>query len=114
MGDAAVLDAEPARRRRSRRTTPRVEVIAHDRAYDAHQLRLAGFDWPEIAQRVGYLDGRIASMSVTAFLQKIATEQSRDHRRAGAALELARLDQLQSRVLSGCDGRRHGRGASSS
>jgi hypothetical protein len=96
MGTPAIMDAVPAHRSRSKRATRHVEVIAHDRAYDAHQLRLVGLDWPEIAQRVGYLDGRIAGMAVTAYLQKIATEQSHDHRRHALHLELARLDQLQA------------------
>jgi hypothetical protein len=51
-------------------------VVIPDRTYDAHQLRLAGLDLPEIAQRLGYLDGRIAAMAVTAFLQKTAGPQS--------------------------------------
>jgi hypothetical protein len=96
MGSAAIMDAGPARRRRSNGNGDDVEVIVHDRAYDAHQLRLTGLDWPEIAGRVGYLDGRIASMAVTAFLQKTAAEQAHDHRRQALHLELARLDQLQS------------------
>jgi hypothetical protein len=96
VGNAALANTEPVSRPRSRRAKTGVEVLAHDRAYDAHQLRLAGLDWSEIAQRVGYLDGRIASMAVTAFLQKVATEQSHDHRRQALELELARLDQLQS------------------
>jgi hypothetical protein len=96
MSSDALLRAEPARRRRPNGNSAHVEVIAHDRAYEAQQLRLVGLDWPEIAQRVGYLDGRIASMAVTAYLQKIATEQSHDHRRQALHLELGRLDQLQS------------------
>jgi hypothetical protein len=96
MGSAAIMDAGPARRRRSNGKAAEVEVATHDRAYDAHQLRLTGLDWPEIAQRTGYLDGRIASMAVTAFLQKTAAEQSHDHRRHALHLELARLDQVQS------------------
>jgi len=96
VSSGALVSAEPGRRRRSKPAAAQVEVVAHDRAYDAHQLRLVGLDWPEIAERVGYLDGRIACMAVTALLQKVATEQSHDHRRQALHLELARLDQLQS------------------
>ncbi len=53
-------------------------------------------DWPEIAQRVGYLDGRIAALAVTAWLQKVAVEQAPDHRRETLHLELRRLDALQA------------------
>jgi hypothetical protein len=70
-------------------------VIAHDRAYDAHQLRLAGADWSEIATRVGYADGRIASLAVTAYLQKIAIDLAPDQRRDALQRELDRLDALQ-------------------
>jgi hypothetical protein len=84
-----------------------VRVVAHDRAYDAHQLRLAGADWAEVATRVGYADGRVASLAVTAYLQKIAVELAPDHRRDALQRELDRLDMLQfaywQAALSGDD-----------
>ncbi len=87
--------AEPVRRRPAERTDD-IEVHAQDRAYTAHQLQLGGVDWTEIAQRTGYLDGRIAAMAVTAWLQKIAVEQAPGQRREALQLELDRLDKLQS------------------
>jgi hypothetical protein len=81
--------------RRPNRTPTPVDVIARDRAYEAHQLRLAGADWAEVAARTGYADGRVASLAVTAFLQKTAVEQGPDHRREVLWQELDRLDALQ-------------------
>ena len=57
---------------RPNRTPTPVRVIARDRAYQAHQLRLAGADWAEVAARTGYADGRVASLAVTAFLPRTA------------------------------------------
>ncbi len=96
MGSAAVRTAEPVRLRPAQRTDDDIEVHAQDRAYTAHQLRLGGVDWTEIAERTGYLDGRIASMAVTAWLQKIAIEQAPGQRRGALQLELDRLDQIQA------------------
>ncbi len=96
MDNVAVLRTEPARRRRVERARPQVEVIAHDRAYEAHQLWLGGLDWTEIVTQTGYLNGRIASMAVNAYLQKAAVEQAPDRRGQGLDLELARLDALQA------------------
>lgn len=96
MASAAVLEAGPVRQRRTKPAKAQLEVVAYDRASDAHQLRVGGLGWAEIAQRVGYLDGRIASMAVNAFLQKTAVEQGQDHRRQALELELARMDALQA------------------
>ena len=90
------MGAPSSRRAGSGRTGSGAEVMAHERAYDAHQLRIAGLSWPEIADRVGYLDGRVAAMAVNAYLQKIALEQAPDQRRRALDLELARLDQIQA------------------
>lgn len=80
---------------RPNRTPTPVDVIARDRAYEAHKLRVAGADWAEVAARTGYADGRVASLAVTAFLQKTAVEQGPDHRRDVLRQELDRLDALQ-------------------
>ena len=47
------------------RTPTPVDVIARDRAYEAHQLLVAGADWTDVAARTGYADGRVASLAVT-------------------------------------------------
>jgi hypothetical protein len=86
----------PPTRRRSRHPGSDIQVVAHDRAYEAHQLRLTGLDWKAIAERVGYLDGKVAATAVNAYLQKVALEQAPEHRRHALDLELGRLDQLQA------------------
>ena len=93
MGSAAIMDAGPTplERQRLRSRSPLTTAPTMPTSFVSRAL-----DWPEIAQRTGYLDGRIASMAVTAFLQKTAAEQSHDHRRHALHLELARLDQVQS------------------
>jgi hypothetical protein len=84
--------------RASRRVRPSVEVIAHDRAHDAHQLHLGGLDWSEIAARTGYADRRLARLAVNAYLQKVALERGPEHRRDALQTELDRLDVLQAAV----------------
>jgi hypothetical protein len=74
----------------------RLQVVAHDRAGDAHRLRLAGVDWEVIAGQVGYASGRVASLAVDAYLQRIAVEQAPEWRRQTLQLELARMDALQA------------------
>jgi hypothetical protein len=96
VGRTAAATAEPACRPRPDRGSKHLEVVARDRAHNAHQLHLSGLDWPEIAARTGYLDGPIAAMAVNAYLQKIAVEQAPEHRRQALDLELARLDALQA------------------
>jgi hypothetical protein len=49
-----------------------------------------------IAERVGYLNGKVACTAVDAWLQRTALQQSSDARCRALDLELARLDQLQS------------------
>jgi hypothetical protein len=78
-----------------RRRRP-VSVLAHDRAYDAHQLHLTGLDWTTIATRTGYASGRVAALGVDAYLQKIAVELAPEHRRQALQLELDRVDALQA------------------
>ena len=90
------MGGTPARRSVSRRARPGTEVIVHDRADQAHRLRLAGLGWPDVAERVGYLDGRVTATAVNAFLQKVALEQAPDQQRRALELELARLDQIQA------------------
>ena len=92
------MGAAPSRRSGSSTTGPGAEVMAHERAYDAHQLRLAGLSWHEIADRVGYLDGRIAAAAVNAYLQKIALEQAPDQRRRALDLELAASTRSRPRI----------------
>ena len=73
-----------------------VEVVAYERARDAHRLRLGGLDWDVIATSTGYADGRIARLAVHAHLQKAAIEQAPEQRKHDLQLELDRLDRLQA------------------
>jgi len=67
---------------------------AFDAAYHELTRRVA-----DLASRLRpaswYADGRVASLAVTAFLQKTAVEQGPDHRREVLRQELERLDALQ-------------------
>lgn len=96
MTSATILEAEPVTRRRLRTSGTKIQVVAEDRAYEAHQLCLRGLGWTEIARHTGYLDGKIAAMAVNAFLQKTALAQEPGRRRQVLDLELARLDELQA------------------
>ena len=84
----------PAPKRTSKKRTTPLKVVARDRAADAHDLRLTGLDWVDVATRTGYADGRVAALAVTAYLQKTAIEQGPEHRREALSLELDRLDAL--------------------
>ena len=88
----------PARR-------PKVEVVAHDSAADAHRLHLAGQGWAEIATRTGYADAKLCAMAVRAYLQRAAVRRGEERRKEDLQLELDRLDALQAahweRALAG-------------
>ena len=86
------LASAPADRRR--RTRP-IEVITHDRADEAHRLRVAGQDWAAIAAATGYANAKTAAMAVTAYLQKTGLAQAPEQRRAALQTELDRIDALQ-------------------
>lgn len=77
-----------------------VDVVARGRAEQAHRLHLSGMPWEDIATEVGYASGRVAAMSVTAWLEKVAVEQGPEHRRQALQLELDRLDALQAAFWS--------------
>ena len=80
----------------SAKARPSIDVVAHDRAYEAHRLRQSGLDWAEVATTTGYATGRVAAMAVTAYLQKTALEQGPEFRRVALQTELDRLDRLQA------------------
>jgi len=67
-----------------------------DRAYDAHQLRVTGQGWADIARAVGYISAQVAQMAVTAYLQKAAVAQASELRQAAFQTELDRLDLLHA------------------
>ena len=62
----------------------------------AHQQRIAGRSWDQIAEAVGYRSGKIAQMAVTAYLQKAAAENGPLQRQADLHTELHRLDALHA------------------
>ncbi|WP_375504796.1 hypothetical protein [uncultured Jatrophihabitans sp.] len=73
-----------------------VEVLARDRAEQAHCLHLSGLPWTDTARETGYASGRVAALAVTAWLERVAVEQGPEHRRQALQLELDRLDALQA------------------
>jgi len=74
---------------------PIVQVITHDRAYDAHRMHVAGHDWTEIAAATGFATAKTAAMAVTAYLQKTGLQQAPQRREMALQTELDRLDALQ-------------------
>jgi hypothetical protein len=71
------------------------DVTIRDRAHEAHRMRSAGADWPDIAHAVGYASGKSTALAVTAYLQRAALDQSKEESRLVLQLELHRLDELQ-------------------
>lgn len=71
------------------------KVAPGDRAYEAHQRRLSGMSWHDVAAEVGYLDGRVANTAVSTYLQKVAVEMAPELRREALQREVDRLDALQ-------------------
>lgn len=65
--------------------------IKRPRYWYAHQLRLAGATWSEIAEALGYSTGGSAHTSVKQALSSVATRQTRQEM---LDLELERLDML--------------------
>lgn len=86
--------AQPTRPQRSKRGHS--AVGPYDRADEAHQLRVGGMAWAEVARSVGYVSGQVAQMAVTAYLQKAAIERTPEQRQLALQLELDRLDALQA------------------
>lgn len=65
--------------------------------YYAHQLRLAGHDWPYIAHKLHYSSAQGAENAVRNWLAKATDGRAADMIRAEAvALDLERLDALQA------------------
>ena len=67
-----------------------------ERAHEAHQLRLGGTPWPEVARAVGYINAQVAQMAVNAYLQKAVAERATVDRQLALQLELDRLDALHA------------------
>jgi hypothetical protein len=64
----------------------------------AHQMRLAGHSWPEIASRLGYASAESVRVSVSQFLSRSVALVDDEDRLAALETELARLDALQLAV----------------
>ncbi len=92
--DNEVMASPGALVRRKNGVSATTEVVAYDRARDAHRLRLGGLDWETIAERTGYAGGRIARLAVNGYLEKAAVEQAPEQRQRDLELEVARLDAL--------------------
>jgi hypothetical protein len=74
------------------------EMALADQPYDAHQLRLQGLSWPEIAERTGYKDAKTAQVGVRGYLQRASLNITEEHRKEALNLELQRLDALQGAI----------------
>jgi hypothetical protein len=72
------------------------EPTQDERAYAAHQLRLGGFTWTEVAARAGYANAASANVEVKAFLQRAALMRDHSLRQEALDMEMDRLDALQS------------------
>src|SRR6478752_801440 len=65
-----------------------------DRPYWGYKLRLAGWDWDQVAQAVGYSDRVSAAMSVKAYLQRAARQVAAEQRSEVMQLENDRTEAL--------------------
>jgi hypothetical protein len=64
----------------SKQTLDPAGRVDDDSAYRAHQLRLAGLPWAEVATQTGYASARVAQMAVSAYLQKAALGEAAEQR----------------------------------
>lgn len=69
------------------------EVEIFDPADKAHQMRLAGKAWGEVARECGYPTTANAVAAVSAYLQRAALERASITRELALEEELARLDE---------------------
>lgn len=67
-----------------------------DPAYQAHQLRVAGHTWHDIARATKYASGGVAQMAVAAYLQRAAAATSAEMRQVALQTELDRLEALHA------------------
>lgn len=72
------------------------EVDAFEPAHRAHELRLAGLPWREVAIHSGYKSMLSAKMAVTAYLQRAAILAGEDQAKEALATEIERLDALHN------------------
>lgn len=81
---------------------PRAFDKLFNKPYYAHQLRLAGYDWFQVAHKLDYSSAYSAEMAVYKWLRKTADDskdlsRTKEQLRAEAVTqELARLDRLQA------------------
>jgi len=83
--------------------TPGVFDTLFPKPYYAHQLRLAGYDWPQVAMKLEYRSGHAAERAVRRWLSKTIEETDKEFPRTremirseAVALDLERLDKLQA------------------
>lgn len=76
---------------------PDRDDIHHDeRPYWAQKLRNVGYEWSQIAWRCGYVSRASCVMDVRTYLQRAALEMAAEERAEALAMELQRLDELQT------------------
>jgi hypothetical protein len=69
-----------------------------ERHYAAHQERLKGKDWAEVARLCGYANEDSARIAVRAYLQRAADSLADEHRTEALQAEISRLNTLQAAV----------------
>lgn len=69
-----------------------------ERHYRAHQLRLKGEDWAQVAKLCGYDSADSARIAVRAYLQRAAQSMAEEHRTEALQAEIERLNTLQASV----------------
>lgn len=68
------------------------------KAYQAHQLRVQGCSWTEVAEQLGYASRQSAETEVRRYLGRAAAMMDREQREQALALEMDRLDALLNAV----------------
>lgn len=78
-------------------TLPTQDGDVFEPAYEAHQLRIRGVAWADVAAATGYSSASSAIMAVQAYLQKATLAMSAERQKLALETELARLDALHER-----------------
>jgi hypothetical protein len=69
-----------------------------ERHYSAHQERLKGKDWAQVARLCGYANEDSARIAVRAYLQRAADSLAEEHRMEALQAEISRLNTLQAAI----------------
>lgn len=67
---------------------------AFEPAHQAHELRMTGMSWADVARRTGYSSASTCQMAVSAYYQRVAMEMTAERQRLAREQILAQLDEL--------------------